>query len=324
MSISEKESLSLYRTMVRIRKFEDAVRVLRSQRKIPGAASLYTGQEAVASGVCAHLTNEDYLSSTHRPLGHCIAKGADLKLLMAEICGKATGYNKGKAGAYHVADPKIGLVGANGIVGGGVPMAAGYALAVQLRGGKAVAVTFFGEGASNQGAVQETMNLASVWRLPLIFVCENSSPEKPEMLGHAMNYPQLNIRDISVRGSSYGIPGITTDGSDVIAVYREAGKAVERARSGEGPTLLECKTQQYEGPFRGRDAETLEREWRKKDPIAKFGARIVNLYKIDVKKLDDIERGQEVEAAEAVRFAEESPAPSLDELYTDVFAGGWL
>jgi len=319
MSITKRELLSLYRTMVRIRKFEEAVRTLRSERKIPGAASLYTGQEAVASGVCAHLTKDDFISSTHRPLGHCVAKGADLKRLMAEICGKATGYNKGKAGAYHVADPAIGLVGANGIVGAGVPMAAGYALAAQIRGNKAIAVTFFGEGASNQGAVQETMNLASVWDLPLIFVCENSSSEKPEMLGHAMNYPQLNIKDISARGTSYGIPGLSVDGSDVIAVYKAAGEAVERARKGEGPTLLEFKTQQYEEPFRGTDAMALEEEWRKKDPILKFKAILLNRYKIAPKELEDIDSEQEREAEEAVRFAEDSPQPSPDELYTDVF-----
>jgi pyruvate dehydrogenase E1 component alpha subunit len=320
MSLSRETLINLYRAMVRIRKFEEASRKLSRERKIPGGVSLYTGEEAIAAGVCTHLTKEDYLTSTHRPLGHCIAKGADLKRLMAEICAKATGYNKGKAGPYHVADPSIGLIGANGIVGGGVPMAAGYALAAQLKGSDRVAVCFYGEGASNQGVIQETLNLAAVWGLPLIFVCENSAPEGPQMLGHMMNYPQLSIEDISVRGSAYNIPGLKVDGSDTLAVYEVAGAAVARARRGDGPTLLECKTYQYRGPFRGENAAQLEEEWQKKDPILKFRGVLLKGNSIGEKDLDRVQKEEEMAVEEAVRFAEESPEPSLEEAFTDVFA----
>lgn len=322
MPLTKETFSNLYRVMVRIRKFEEAARRLRAERKFPTGVSLYTGQEAAATGVCAHLKKDDYLTSTHRPLGHCIAKGADLKRLMAELCAKATGYNKGKAGPYHVADPTIGLIGANGIVGAGIPMAAGYALAHQLKGSDGVAVCFFGEGAANQGVIQETLNLASVWGLPLVFVCENSAPESPQMLGHRMNYPQLNIKDISVRGVAYGLPSATVEGNDVLAVYEAAGEAVKRAREGKGPTLLEFKTYRYRGPFRGEDAGQLEEEWRKKDPIPSFRARLMERGLLDQGDIEGIEREEGKAVEEAVKFALESPEPSLEEAFTDVFEIG--
>ncbi len=316
----ERETLiNIYRTMLRIRKFEEATRKLLEEKKIPGHTSLYTGEEAIAAAVCAHLTKDDYLTSTHRPLGHCIAKGPDLKHLMAELCAKATGYNKGKAGSYHVADARIGLVGANGIVGGGPPMAAGYALAAQLKGTDRVAVCFFGEGAANQGMIQETLNLAAVWTLPLIFVCENSAPEAAQMLGHMMNYPQLSIENISARGVAYGIPGVSVDGSDALAVYEAAGEAVRRARAGKGPTLVECKTYQYEGPFKGKDAARLEEEWKKKDPISKFETKLMEMRILSRADVGRIGREEERAVEEAVKFALESPEPPLEEAFTDVF-----
>jgi len=320
MLLPKETLVGLYRTMVRTRKFEEAARRLSRERKIPGSAAPYTGEEAIAAAVCAHLTREDYLSSTHRPLGHCIAKGADLNRLMAELCAKATGYNKGKAGAYHVADPEIGLIGANGIVGASVPMAAGYALACQLKKNDRVSVCFFGEGASNQGVIQETLNLAAVWRLPLVFVCENSAPEGPQMLGHMMNYPQLSVEDISVRGVAYNIPSVTADGSDPLAVYEAAGTAVRRARQREGPTLIEFKTYQYRGPFRGEDAAQREEEWRKKDPILKFRKRLLEMRIVSEKDLETVEKEEEKAVEEAVKFALESSEPALEEALADVFS----
>lgn len=319
MSLSKNTLINLYRMMVRIRKFEEAAKKLSAEKKIPVRVAAYTGEEAIATGVCAHLTNDDRVTSTHRPLGHGIAKGSDLKGVMAELCAKATGLNKGKAGQYHVADVKAGFVGANGIVGGGTPMTAGYALEAQLRGKGKVAVCFFGEGAANQGVVQETLNLASVWTLPLIFVCENSAPEKAQMLGHFMNFPQINVKDISIRGASYGIPGVTVDGSDVLAVYKAAGEAVNRARKGKGPTLIECKTYQYEGPFSGDNAAKLEAEWKKKDPVLKFKTKLLKMHGLSKEELENVEQEETKNVDEAVKFAVRSSEPSLEEAFTDVF-----
>jgi len=319
MSLPKNTLLNLYRIMFRIRKFEEAAKKLVAEKKMPTRFAAYTGEEAIAAGVCAHLNKDDYITSTHRPLGHCIAKGADLKRLMAELCAKVTGFNKGKAGHYHVADPSVGFVGANGIVGGGTPMTAGYALAAQLKGKGQVAVCFFGEGAANQGVVQETLNLAAVWGLPLIFICENSAPDLPQMLGHFMNYPQILVKDISIRGSSYGIPGISVDGSDVLAVYEVAGEAVERARKGEGPTLIECKTYQYEGPFSGENAAQLEEEWRKKDPLLMYRAKLLNIG-VSKEEIENLENEEIKMVEEAVKFAIESPEPPPEEAFTDIFA----
>ena len=319
MKIEKEKLLELYRTMVRIRTFESSARKLRSEGKIPGGFGMYTGEEAIASGVCAHLRNDDYITSTHRPMGHCVAKGSDLKKLMAEICGKVTGFNKGKAGPWHLADLDIGLLGANGIVGGGPPLAAGAALANHLKGKNGVAVCFFGEGASNQGTIQETMNLASVWKLPLIFVCENSSPEVQVSLGHTLNFPQVSVEDISVRGQAYNMPGMTIDGNDVFRVYEILEEAIDRARKGEGPSLIECKTYQYEGPFSGEDAEEKEKDWQEKDPILRFEKNVINNELLSKSELEKIRVEEENAVKEAVDFAQTSTDPPIEEAYSDVF-----
>ena len=320
MKIQKEKLLELYRTMVRIRTFEMSTRKLRSEGKVPGGFGTYSGEEAIAAGVCAHLRNNDYITSTHRPLGHCIAKGSDLKKLMAEICGKVTGFNKGKAGPWHLADLEIGLLGANGIVGGGPPLAAGAALANHLKGEKGIAVCFFGEGASNQGTIQETMNLASVWKLPLIFVCENSSVESQRSLGHTLNFPQVSVENISIRGQAYDMPGTTIDGNDVIRVYETLKGAVDRARQGEGPSLIECKTYQYEGPFSGEDAENNEKEWQKNDPILRFEKNVIDNEVITELELKKIQIEEENAVKEAIDFALSSSEPSIEEAYTDVFS----
>lgn len=311
--------LRLYQTMYRIRAFEKTARDLASKGITPSRTGRSMGQEAVAAGVCAHLRLTDQIGSTHRPLGHLIAKGCDLRLLMAEICGRSTGFNKGKSGPYHVFDPSVGALGANGIVGASVPMVAGYALAHQLRGDGGVAVAFFGEGASNQGGVQEAFNLAAVWKLPMIFVCENSSPEAVEMLGHTINYPQLSVECVSARAAAYNIPGSTYDGWDVETVYKAAGIAVERARNGGGPSLIEFKVYHLEGEL----DEYLELSTSEYDPLNRFRRR---LKADNLVRLEDVRRVREevkTKVKEAVEFASESLEPDFSEALTDVFSGGY-
>ena len=309
LDIDNSIKLDLYRSMVRIRTFENGVRQLINDEKV-GHVSFYTGGEAVAAAVSAHLTPEDQIGSTHRPLGHLIAKGGDLKKMMAEIAGKETGTNKGKGGAYHIFDPSVGALGANGIVGGSVPMCAGYALANQLKGNRKIAVSYFGEGASNQGGVQETLNLAACWKLPVVFVCENSSPEVQVMLGHEIDYPQLSIDNVSDRASNYGMPGSTHNGWDVLDVYRVVGEAVELARNGEGPCLLEFKIHRL-----GGDAE-------KSDycPIRCFRDKLLK-EGVLTEKLDTKIRDEEAEEVkDAMDFAVGSPEPELVQAYYHIYS----
>jgi TPP-dependent pyruvate/acetoin dehydrogenase alpha subunit len=311
MSLNEAKMAEIYRTMIRIRTFENAVRKLTKEGKIPARFGLYTGQEAVASGISAHLRKDDQIGSTHRALGHLIAKGCDLDKLMAELMGKQTGFNHGKAGPYHTFDPSVGALGANGVVGGSVPMTAGYALANQLNGKRNIAISYFGEGGSNQGGVQETLNLAACWQLPIVFICENSSPEIQRMLGHDIDYPQLSIDNVSQRAKNYGMPGYTVNGWDAEAVYKIAGKAIRRARAGKGPTLLEFKVHQLEGNLEGRlEANEKERQW---DPIDLFKQKIS-------RKLDEQIRAEESRNVQkAIEFGLKSPEPTPEQAYTCVF-----
>jgi TPP-dependent pyruvate/acetoin dehydrogenase alpha subunit len=311
LSLNEAKKAEIYRIMVRIRTFENAVRILTKEGKIPARFGLYTGQEAVAAGVSIHLQKSDQIGSTHRALGHLIAKGCDLNKLMAELMGKETGFNHGKAGPYHTFDPSIGALGANGIVGGSVPMTAGYALVNQLKGEGNIAVSYFGEGGSNQGGVQETLNLAACWQLPIVFVCENSSPEVQRMLGHEIDYPQLSIDKISLRAKNYGMPGSTHIGWDVTEVYKAAEKAIRRARIGKGPTLLEFKVHQLEGNLEGRlEANEREKQW---DPIDLLKQKIPQ-------ELDEQIRTEEVARVQrAIDFGFRSPEPALEQAYSCVF-----
>jgi TPP-dependent pyruvate/acetoin dehydrogenase alpha subunit len=320
LEIDEETKIELYRTMVRIRAFENRARILIRDGEIPARSGFYTGQEAVAAGVCAHLSLSDQIGSTHRALGHLIAKGCKLNLLMAELCGKSTGFNKGKAGPYHTFDPSVGALGANGIVGGSAPMVAGYALAHQLRGDGGVAVSFFGEGASNQGGVQETLNLAACWNLPLVFVCENSSPVVQRMLGHEIDYPQLSIERVSDRAKGYGFPGATHDGWDVLAVFEAVSEAVKRARDGGGPTLLEFKVHQIEGNLEGR-LEAREDE-RVRCPIHRFKERLMKQGTLTRELDENIRDEEKVRVDEAASFALRGTDPEPLEAFKDVFAGG--
>jgi TPP-dependent pyruvate/acetoin dehydrogenase alpha subunit len=311
MSLNEARAAEVYRVMVRIRTFENAVRRLTKEGKMPARFGLYTGQEAVAAGVSAHLRRGGQIGSTHRALGHLIAKGSDLDRLMAELMGKQTGFNHGKAGPYHTFDPSVGAIGANGVVGGSVPTAAGYALADQLEGKRKIAISYFGEGGSNQGGVQETLNLAACWNLPIVFVCENSSPEVQRMLGHEIDYPQLSIDKVSQRAKNYGMPGYTVTGWDAEAVYKAAGRAIRRARAGKGPTLLEFKVHQLEGNVDGRiESSEKERQW---DPIEQLKPKIP-------RKLNEQIRAEESDRVQkAIEYALKSPEPTPEQAYTCVF-----
>ncbi|MBU7024006.1 MAG: pyruvate dehydrogenase (acetyl-transferring) E1 component subunit alpha [Theionarchaea archaeon] len=311
------EDIEMYKKMLEIRKFEEKVYDLFTQNLIPGTMHLYMGEEAVAVGVCAALTPNDFITSTHRGHGHCIAKGASLTKMMAEIFGKKTGYCKGKGGSMHITDKNIGMLGANAVVGGAIPIAVGAGLSCKLKYPERVTACFFGDGASNQGTFHEGINMASVWGLPVIFVCENNL--------YAMGTRQsmvMKIEDISQRAAGYGIPGVTVDGNDVMAVYEEAHKAVTRARNGEGPTLLECKTYRHKGhsrfdPAKYRPQEEVD-EWMARDPVESFREKLLDKG-IPEEFLHKIESTVESEIEEAVEFAQESPLPEPEDALNDVW-----
>jgi pyruvate dehydrogenase E1 component alpha subunit len=321
MNLSREQMLNLYRKMVTIRLFEEKIIDLYARGFIPGLVHLYIGEEAVAAGVCANLRKDDYITSTHRGHGHVIAKGAELKYMMAELFGKKTGYCKGKGGSMHIADIDIGILGANGIAGGGIPIAVGAALSAKMRKTNQVTVCFFGDGASNNGTFHEGLNFASVHRLPVVFVCENN------LYGISVSQKQHQaIQDISIRAMAYNILGVTVDGNDVMAVYEASGKAVQRARAAEGPTLIECKTYRWRGhhegdPNQGRRYRTTEeiQEWIKKCPIKRFEEKLIGEKILTTSKVKKIweEIGKEIE--EAVAFANESPFPNPQDIYEDVY-----
>lgn len=305
--------------MLQIRFFEERVFELYGQNLVPGTIHLYTGEEAVAVGVCSTLRVDDYITSTHRGHGHCIAKGAELKRIMAEILGKETGYCRGKGGSMHIADFNVGMLGATAVVGAGLPIATGAGLSIRLRGTTQVVVCFFGEGASNQGTFHESLNLASAWSLPVIFVCENNL--------YAMGTHQsriMNIENIASRAVAYGIPGNVVDGNDVLAVYEAACKAVERARAGSGPSLIECKTYRHKGhsrvdPAKYRPKEEVE-EWRAKDPIKQLRHKLLQMDTSLETEIEEIEKEVSAEVEEAVKFAMDSPFPAPEEATEDVYA----
>ncbi|MFQ6030375.1 MAG: thiamine pyrophosphate-dependent dehydrogenase E1 component subunit alpha, partial [Dehalococcoidia bacterium] len=243
MTLETDQLLDMYRRMATIRRFDQRAVEEFHEGNIPGVVHAYIGQEAVAVGVCSALRREDRITSTHRGHGHTIAKGADIKLMMAELFGRANGYCHGKGGSMHIADFSVGMLGANGIVAGGLPIATGAALAAQLEGQGNVAVAFFGDGASNEGAFHGSLNLASIWKLPVVYVCENNRWGSGVPSSYA-----LSVDDVSVRAVGYSMPGFTVDGTDVLAVREAAEQAIQRARNGEGPTLLECKAFRWPGP----------------------------------------------------------------------------
>lgn len=309
----------MYKKMLEIRKFEDKVHELFAQGILPGFVHLYAGEEAVAVGVCAHLNDYDSITSTHRGHGHCIAKGCDLKGMMAEIYGKATGLCKGKGGSMHIADFDKGMLGANGIVGGGFPLACGAALTAKYKKTDNVSVCFFGDGANNHGTFHEGINLAAVWKLPVIFIAENNGYAEATPFSYASS-----CKTIADRAIGYGIPGIRVDGKDILAVYQAAEEAVQRARRGEGPTLIECVTYRNYGHFEG-DAQKYKTEQEKKehkqekDAIVYFRKYILSQQLFAEHELTALEDSVEEAVKEAVRFSEESPYPDESELLKDVY-----
>lgn len=317
-TISREVALQLYETMLRIRKFEEAVVDLYARGKIPGFLHTYIGEEAVAAGVCANLRLDDKIISTHRGHGHLIAKGGKLDLMMAELYGKKTGYNKGRGGSMHIAEPDLGMLGANAIVGAGLVIINGAALTAQYLGTDQVAVCFFGDGASNEGTFHEALNLASVWNLPAIFVCENN--------GYAQSTPQAQhqkVKDIAVRGMAYDMPFAVVDGNDAGAVYLGAKEAVLRARSGKGPTLLEAKTNRWRGhheadPQHYRPKSELQ-NLDKVDPVGRWRVALAEMG-IVAGDLETIDRRIEEELKQAIEFAESSPLPDPSEARSDIFA----
>lgn len=317
--LSKDKAVWMYRKMVEIRRFEDKVHELFSAGKLPGFIHLYAGEEAVAVGLCAHLRDDDYITSTHRGHGHCIAKECDINGMMAEIYGKATGLCKGKGGSMHIADLEKGMLGANGIVGGGYPLASGAALTAKIKKTDAVSVCFFGDGANNQGTFHEGINLASIWRLPVVFVAENNGYAEATPFAYASS-----CENIADRAKSYNIPGVIVDGKDVLAVYQAAQEAIDRARRGEGPTLIECKTYRNYGHFEG-DAQTYKDEEERKthlgekDAIQMFRTYLTENDLLSDDELNAVDKEVQQMIEDSVRFAEESPYPAEEELETDVY-----
>jgi pyruvate dehydrogenase E1 component alpha subunit len=319
--LSTETLMQHYRRMRRIRVFEEKLAELVNAGRLAGFLHLCAGQEAVAVGVCAHLGDHDFIASTHRGHGHSIAKGVDVAAMMAELFGRATGVCKGKGGSMHIADLDKGMLGANGIVGAGIPLATGAALTAQVKKTGGVAIAFFGDGATNQGAFHESLNLAAVWKLPAVYVIENNG------YGEATPMEFVTpMRDLAARAASYAIPGVIADGMDFFDVHAKAGEAIARARRGDGPTLLECKTYRYYGHYVGdpltyRTKEETE-TWRARDPLVLFEERTVREGVMEPGNLRRIDAEITAEIDAAVRAAETAPFPVADDLTTDVYVSG--
>ncbi len=319
--IERERAGRIYLTMAKIRAFETKALKLFENNKLRGSVHLYIGEEAVAATVCSRLTDADYITSTHRGHGHCIAKGADLNKSMAELMGKATGYCKGRSGSMHIADFNVGNLGANAIVGGGIPIAVGAALSAKLQKQDRVAVSFFGDGASNEGTFHESLNLASVMKLPIIFVCENN--------GYGISVPvsqSTSVKDISVRAKAYDMPGETVDGNDPESIDAAFGRALARAKAGEGPSLIECKTYRWMGHWTGdpqtyRTREEVE-SWKKRDPIKHWREHLIAEGMYTAEELDAMDKQADDETQAATDFALNSPEPDPAHVLDDVFYEG--
>jgi len=321
LSLDQKFCLKMYEQMLTIRRFEEKAIELFEHNLIWGNVHPCIGQEAVSVGVCSNLRRDDFMVNTHRGHGNCIAKGAELKLMMAELLGKLSGYCKGKGGSMHIADFEGGNLGANGIVGGGIPIAVGAGISIQNRGTDQVVVCFFGDGASNQGTFHESLNLAALWKLPVIFVCENNL--------YALSTPireAISISRISDRAMAYGIPGYNLDGNNVIEIYTKTKEAIELARNRKGPTLLECVTYRFFGHFTGDPGKGINYrtkkemdEWLMRCPIKRFKEELIKEKILDGKIDQMIETKVKDIIESAVQFAKESPFPSPGEAIQDLF-----
>ena len=317
--VDREEALDLYRDLVRLRRFEDKVYQLFLKGELPGTVHQYQGQEAVAVGVCDILGPRDWITSTHRPHGHAIAKGISMRAAMAELYGKATGCCGGKGGSMHLGDPDVGMAPAIAIVAGGISIVSGMGLAFKLQKSGQVAACFFGEGATNEGAFHEGLNFAAVQRLPIVYVCENN------LYGASTAYHLTTlVPEVADRVAAYGIPSVVVDGMDVVAVRAAMKLARERVAAGEGPTLIEAKTYRFAGHSRGDARKYRERDeedqWKELDPITRLRAAIIARDPEDEVNIERIHSEVEVELDDAVEFARQSPAPDVAEAFTDVYA----
>jgi len=320
--VQSDEWLRMYRRMLTIRLFEEQVNDLYTRALMPGLAHLYIGEEAVAVGICSALHPDDYITSTHRGHGHCLAKGAVPDRMFAELLGKEAGYCKGKGGSMHIADPATGNLGANAIVGGSAGIATGAAFSAKRLGNGRVTVCFFGEGALGQGSLYEVMNMASVWKLPVIYVCENN------MYNEYTHFSEVTAGDILARGKAFGIPSESVDGQDIRAVHAVARRLVDRARKGEGPAFLLVNTYRYFGHHVGdvsRDyyrSKQEEQHWKsERDPIQIFSAWLIAQKLADRAGLDQLHAEAKAEIDQAVQFATSAAYPSVDKVQQDVYAG---
>ncbi|GAA8618300.1 thiamine pyrophosphate-dependent dehydrogenase E1 component subunit alpha [Helicobacter pylori] len=317
MKMEKEQARWIYKTMNEIRFFEEKVHKIFSDGRIPGFVHLYVGEEAVATGVMSQLSDDDYITSTHRGHGHAIAKGCDLNGMMAEIMGKRDGLGHGKGGSMHVAEIDKGMLGANGIVSGGFGLAIGASISIINQCKDNVAVCFFGDGAANEGNFHEGLNFASILDLPVLFICENNQFAE----GTTHDYASAS-ETIAERAAAYNMPGVRVDGMDVVEVYKATQEAVERAKKGEGPTLIECDTYRKYGHFEGDEQKVKSPDDRNADKNAtvEFRKRAIEENWLTEKEADEIEKAAEQAVEDAVKFAEESELPDEDSLYKDVFA----
>jgi pyruvate dehydrogenase E1 component alpha subunit len=321
MELDRGQVAGMLHAMILIREFDERAIQLRVAGKIYGAVHPYVGQEAVAVGVCSVLAVTDRVTSTHRGHGHCIAKGADIRRMMAELFGRVDGYCKGKGGSMHIADFAVGMLGANGIVGGGLPIACGAALGAQLEGKGDVAVCFFGDGAAAEGEFHEALNIAGVWRLPIVFICENNQYAANNAVG--VQHPSP---DIAGHAAAFGMPGATVDGNDVLAVRAATAEAVARARRGDGPSLLECKTYRWHFhamraaiPAETRPAEEIA-AWKARDPIPRLAGYALDRGLLTADEIEALRARVKTEIEDAIAFADASPFPDPKDLLVDMFA----
>ena len=319
--LGDEKLIAMYKTMHLIRKFEERLYVLYQEFLAYGGVHLSVGEEAIAVGVCSALKPDDYVVSTHRGHAHCIAKGANIRLMMAELMGKEAGYCKGKGGSQHIVDFEIGFIGAQGIVGAGIPIAAGAAITAQLQNLPRVAVSFFGDGASNTGSFHEGINLATCYDLPVVYVLENNL--------YAVTTPAkktCKLRNLADKANAYGIPGKVVDGNNIFEVYEAAKEAVDRAREGKGPTLIECKTYRWYGHYVGDPGEYRPKEevesWKERDPVKFLARYLVENKLLTPQEDEDIKTEVKSQIDEAVEYAKECPEPPLDTLTQDVYYCG--
>jgi len=320
MDLTNADMLRMFEQMTRIREFDERAGLLMEQARVHGSVHLYCGEEAIAVGVCEALNDDDYITSTHRGHGHLIAKGGDVERMYAELFAKATGYNGGKGGSMHMAALDLGIIGANGIVAAGLPIGLGVAFASQYQGNDRVTVCFFGDGATNEGAFHEAMNMAAILKAPMVFVCENNGYGEWSSAAST-----TSVTDIVDRAASYGITGAMVDGMDIAAVHEASIEAIARARSGAGPTLLECKTYRYYDHV-GRDFGMLERDpdeiarWRARDPIKQWRKVLIAQGVFDDNTADTITARIAADMDRAIANAEQAPDPHPDALYEDVYS----